>query len=52
MTWIWDLDLGLGIGLGLDNKWEVFQEFCYIMQDATREDDDEIGYKETFRYYK
>ena len=28
----------------------VWQEFCYIMQEATREDDDEIGYKETFRY--
>ena len=27
------------------------QEFCYIMQEATREDDDEIGYKETFRYF-
>ena len=29
----------------------VLQEFCYIMQEATREDDDEIGYKETFRYF-
>lgn len=29
----------------------VLQEFCYIMQEATREDDDEIGYKETFRCF-
>ena len=30
---------------------DFLQEFCYIMQDLTKDLDQEAGYKETFRVF-